>query len=235
MSSQSIQVYIRSTFLSRIHPVLTGSFHFTKHCICHFNCNKTVRAVTAGLFMSAIVIDGKGHVEGKLAAAVAKGLLEGKKIVVVRCEDIVTNGDHRFNYHKYRRYLNKTTNSNPRDGPFHQRAPSEMFRKAVRGMCNYKTARGGAAFNRLKVFEGVPPKYEKAPKLVIPHALRVVPPRQAGHIARQACDHIRLEVRQRREVAGAREARARKGVPQPAEGEGPEEGARDRRREQAAR
>ena len=124
--------------------------------------------------MSAIVIDGKGHVEGKLAAAVAKQLLEGKKIVVVRCEDIVTNGDHRFNYHKYRRYLNKTTNSNPRDGPFHQRAPSEMFRKAVRGMCNYKTARGGAAFARLKVFEGVPAKYEKAPKQVVPHALRVV-------------------------------------------------------------
>ena len=49
-----------------------------------------------------------------------------------------------------------------------------MFRKAVRGMCNYKTARGGAAFDRLKVFEGVPAKYEKAPKLVIPHALRVV-------------------------------------------------------------
>ena len=102
--------------------------------------------------MSAIVIDGKGHVEGKLAAAVAKQLLEGKKIVVVRCEDIVSNGDHRFNYHKYRRYLNKTTNSNPRDGPFHQRAPSEMFRKAVRGMCNYKTARGGAAFNRLNMY-----------------------------------------------------------------------------------
>ena len=124
--------------------------------------------------MSTIVIDGKGHVEGRLAAAVAKQLLEGKKIVVVRAEDIVTNGDHRFNYHKVRRFLHKTTNTNPRDGPFHQRAPSEMFRRAVRGMCNYKTARGAAAFARLEVFEGVPVKYEKATKLVIPHALRVV-------------------------------------------------------------
>jgi len=86
----------------------------------------------------------------------------------------VTNGDHRFNYHRYRRYLDKTTNSNPRHGPFHMRAPSEMFRKAVRGMCNYKTGRGGAAFKRLKVFEGVPARYEKAGRVVVPHALRAV-------------------------------------------------------------
>lgn len=121
-----------------------------------------------------IVIDGKGHVAGRLSAAIAKMLLNGKRIVVVRSEDIVTNGDHRFNYHKYRRFLHKRTNTNPRDGPFHQRAPSEMFLRTVRGMCNYKTARGAAAFANLKVFEGVPPKYESSTKLVIPHALRVV-------------------------------------------------------------
>jgi large subunit ribosomal protein L13Ae len=124
--------------------------------------------------MSATVVDGKGHVSGRLAAALAKQLLDGKSFVVVRSEDIVTNGDHRFNYHKYRRYLNKTTNTNPRHGPFHQRAPSQMFLKTVRGMVNYKTARGAAAFARIKVFEGVPPKYANAPTLVVPQALRVV-------------------------------------------------------------
>ena len=125
--------------------------------------------------MSApIVIDGKGHVSGRLSAAIAKMLLNGSHVVVLRAEGIVTNGDHRFNYHKYRRFLHKTTNTNPRDGPFHQRAPSEMFRRTVRGMCNYKTARGAAAFANLKVFEGVPPKYLHAHKHVVPHALRIV-------------------------------------------------------------
>ena len=124
--------------------------------------------------MVGIVIDGKGHVEGRLAGVVAKQLLNGKKIVVVRAEQIVTNGDHRFNYHKYRRFLHKTTNTNPRRGPFHQRAPSEMFLRAVRGMINYKTTRGSNAFANLKVFEGVPEKYENEKKLVVPSALRIV-------------------------------------------------------------
>lgn len=124
--------------------------------------------------MVAIIIDGKGHVEGRLAGVVAKQLLNGKKIVVVRSEQIVTNGDHRFNYHKYRRFLHKTTNTNPRRGPFHQRAPSEMFLRAVRGMINYKTERGAKAFANLKVYEGIPEKYETVKKLVVPTALRIV-------------------------------------------------------------
>lgn len=121
-----------------------------------------------------IVIDGKGHVSGRLSAAVAKMLLNGKRIVVVRAEEIVTNGDHKFNYHKYCRFLHKTTNTNPRDGPFHQRAPSEMFLRSVRGMVNYKTARGAAAFANLKVFEGIPPRYQNHHTHVVPTALRIV-------------------------------------------------------------
>ena len=122
----------------------------------------------------SIVIDGKGHVEGRLAGVVAKQLLNGKKIVVLRAEQIVTNGDHRFNYHKYRRFLHKTTNTNPRRGPFHQRAPAEMFLRSVRGMINYKTTRGEKAFSNLKVYEGIPEKYENIKKLVVPNALRIV-------------------------------------------------------------
>ena len=126
------------------------------------------------LMSSVIVIDGHAHVQGRLAAAIAKQLLNGKRIVVVRAEGIVMNGDHRFNYHKYRRFLNKRTNTNPRDGPFHQRAPSEIFLRSVRGMIPYRTTRGANAFANLKVFEGIPPKYQSCPRLVIPSALRIV-------------------------------------------------------------
>jgi hypothetical protein len=40
-----------------------------------------------------ITIDGKGHLLGRLASTVAKQLLEGQKIVVVRCEALNISGE----------------------------------------------------------------------------------------------------------------------------------------------
>jgi large subunit ribosomal protein L13Ae len=42
-------------------------------------------------------------------------------------------------------------NTNPSRGPYHQRAPSRMFYKVVRGMLPHKLKRGQAALERLKV------------------------------------------------------------------------------------
>lgn len=95
---------------------------------------------------------------------------------------------------KYLAYLRKMTRYNPTRGgkpinspksrflewrlislgPFHFRAPSRIFYKTVRGMIPHKTARGAAALERLKVFEGVPPPYDKKKKLVVPQALRIL-------------------------------------------------------------
>jgi large subunit ribosomal protein L13Ae len=41
-------------------------------------------------------------------------------------------------------------------------------------MMPHKTARGTAALERLKVFEGVPPPYDKQKRVVVPAALRVL-------------------------------------------------------------
>ena len=41
-------------------------------------------------------------------------------------------------------------------------------------MIPHKTARGAAAMERLKVFEGVPPPYDTQKKMVVPQALRVL-------------------------------------------------------------
>ena len=41
-------------------------------------------------------------------------------------------------------------------------------------MIPHKTARGAAALERLKVFEGVPPPYDKKKRMVVPQALRVL-------------------------------------------------------------
>ncbi|KAG5519367.1 hypothetical protein PMAC_001993 [Pneumocystis sp. 'macacae'] len=121
-----------------------------------------------------IVIDGKGHLLGRLASVVAKQLLSGQKIIIVRCEDINISGEFFRNKLKMHAYLHKRTRFNPARGPFHFRAPSRVMYKAIRGMIPHKTARGAAALERLKVFEGIPPPYDKKKRLVVPCALRAL-------------------------------------------------------------
>ncbi|SCU88359.1 LADA_0E09670g1_1 [Lachancea dasiensis] len=125
-------------------------------------------------FEPVVVIDGKGHLLGRLASTVAKQLLNGQKIVVVRAESLNISGEFFRNKLKYHDYLRKATRFNKTRGPFHFRAPSRIFYKAVRGMVAHKTARGQAAMERLKVFEGVPPPYDKKKRVVVPQALRVL-------------------------------------------------------------
>lgn len=43
--------------------------------------------------IAQVVIDGKGHLLGRLASIVAKQLLNGQKVVVVRCEDLNISGE----------------------------------------------------------------------------------------------------------------------------------------------
>jgi hypothetical protein len=41
-------------------------------------------------------------------------------------------------------------------------------------MIPHKTARGAAALERLKLFEGIPPPYDRKKRMVVPEALRVL-------------------------------------------------------------
>ena len=111
---------------------------------------------------------------GRLASTIAKQVLNGQKIVVVRAEALNISGEFFRNKLKYHDFLRKATAFNKTRGPFHFRAPSRIFYKAVRGMISHKTARGKAALERLKVFEGVPPPYDKKKRVVVPEALRVL-------------------------------------------------------------
>ena len=38
------------------------------------------------MFEKELVIDGRGHLEGRLASIIAKELLSGQRVTVVRCE-----------------------------------------------------------------------------------------------------------------------------------------------------
>ncbi|KAI9291877.1 60S ribosomal protein L16 [Neoconidiobolus thromboides FSU 785] len=125
-------------------------------------------------FEKVVVIDGKGHLLGRLASIVSKQILSGQKVVVVRCEEINVSGSHFRNKIKYSHYLNKRCLVNPKRGPFHFRAPSRMLYRVIRGMVPHKTARGAQSLDRLKLFDGVPAPYDKMKRVVAPAALRVL-------------------------------------------------------------
>lgn len=111
---------------------------------------------------------------GRLAAVVAKKTLEGHKVSVLRCEQMDISGNFFRNKLKFLAYLRKRCNVNPARGPFHFRAPSKIFKKAVRGMLPHKLHRGQKALDRLKTYEGVPPFLDSKKRLVVPHAMRML-------------------------------------------------------------
>lgn len=126
------------------------------------------------MFEKEIVIDGRGHLLGRLASKVAKELLNGQRVVVVRCELLLRSGSLFRNKLKFHEFLNKGMNTNPRRGQFHFRTPSRIFWRTVRGMLPHKAPRGAAALGRLKVFEGIPYPYDQKRRMVVPDALKVL-------------------------------------------------------------
>lgn len=135
------------------------------------------------MFGKEVVIDCRGHIMGRLASIVAKELLAGQKVVCVRCEALnITGGSIVLfecfnivmrNYIRREAFMRKKMNTNPSRGGYHQRAPSKMFERTVRGMIPHKSPRGGEALSRLRCFEGCPAPYDKVKRMVVPDAYRV--------------------------------------------------------------
>ncbi|CAD7680150.1 unnamed protein product [Nyctereutes procyonoides] len=119
-----------------------------------------------------LVLSGRGHLLGCLAAIVAKQVLLGWKVVVVHYEGINISGNFYRNKLKYLAFLCKRMNTNPSCGPYCFQAPSRQ-----------------AALVRLKVFDGIPPPYENKKQMVVPAALKVVrlkPTRKFAYLGRLA-------------------------------------------------
>lgn len=64
----------------------TRSFNIADH-------QETFPVLLTDTYHLQVVIDGKGHLLGRLASIVAKQLLSGQKIVVVRCEALNISGE----------------------------------------------------------------------------------------------------------------------------------------------
>lgn len=126
------------------------------------------------MIRKTIVVDAKGHLVGRMSSYIAKQLELGQKIVVVRCESAIMGGKHIRNKLNFMSYLHKRCNTNPKHGPIHQKSPSQLIYRTIKGMLPYKTAKGLAALSRLKCFDGCPISMNAKKKMVIPDALKSV-------------------------------------------------------------
>ena len=89
-----------------------------------------------------MIINGEGHILGRLASVVSKQLLEGEEIVVLNAEKIMLTGNKDWAYAKYKQRVDRASISNPRDlGPKYPRRPEDIFRRTVRGMLPMKKAK----------------------------------------------------------------------------------------------
>jgi len=61
-----------------------------------------------------VVIDGRGHLVGRLASKVAKEILRGQRVVVVRCELMNMSGSLFRKKLEWEEFINKSNNTNPR-------------------------------------------------------------------------------------------------------------------------
>nr|XP_015001097.1 60S ribosomal protein L13a-like [Macaca mulatta] len=133
--------------------------------------------------VQVLVLDGRGHLLGLLVAIVAKEVMLGWKVVVVRCEGINISGNVYRNKLKYLAFLRKRMNTNPSRGLYHLRAPSCIFWRTVRGMRPHKAREARPLWtasrcltmsDRLEVFDSIPPPYDKKKWMMVLAAVKVV-------------------------------------------------------------
>jgi len=103
-----------------------------------------------------IIVDGTNQVAGRLCSHVAKLLINGNRVSIVNSENIMLSGDRKAIIEEYRKYLEISSITNPKFGPFHPRRPDTMISKMVRGMLPKNKPSGKTALKRLRAYLGVP-------------------------------------------------------------------------------
>ena len=64
------------------------------------------------MFKKLVVVDGKGHLAGRLASYIAKEALNGQRVVVVRCEKLLVSGNAYRNKIKVMDFKHKRMSTN---------------------------------------------------------------------------------------------------------------------------
>ena len=117
------------------------------------------------------IIDGTGHIMGRLATYVAKQALNGEEMVIVNAENIVVTGTRENILADYHHRRNLGVRGRNRKGPYYPRMPDRMFRRSVRGMIPYQEPRGRDAYRRVMAYIGVPKELEGKEFMKLENAL----------------------------------------------------------------
>jgi len=104
------------------------------------------------------IIDGAGHILGRLASEVANKLLreKEKRITIVNAERVLISGSKVAIFKEYKRRKDQGSRE---QGPYFPKMPDRILKRTIRGMLPYKRERGRDAFSRLHVYLGMPDEY----------------------------------------------------------------------------
>ncbi|MGB9708245.1 MAG: 50S ribosomal protein L13 [Candidatus Pacearchaeota archaeon] len=113
-----------------------------------------------------IVIDAENAVVGRLASFAAKKSLNGNAVAIINSEKAKIIGTPSIIINKYMARIRLGRGA--QKGPIIRRKPSELLRRAIRGMIEYKKGKGSEAFKRIRCYEGVPKLYENKEAITLP-------------------------------------------------------------------
>ncbi len=108
-------------------------------------------------------MDATNLILGRMATYVAKGALEGKRMIVVNAERAVISGTKERVVARAKTKLRTRTLASQDKAPVHPRRPDTYVRRVIRGMLPWKKPHGKAAFHRVKVYVGTPTDYQGKP------------------------------------------------------------------------
>ncbi len=111
--------------------------------------------------MNTLVFDATNAVLGRLTSTAAKKALVGNKVIIINCNQVLITGRRRMIIEEYKKTVERGGHS--LKGPFFiKRDPARFVKRTVRGMLNYKQARGLQAFKNIMCYNTVPAEYATA-------------------------------------------------------------------------
>jgi large subunit ribosomal protein L13 len=103
---------------------------------------------------AVVVIDATGLVLGRMATHAAKRAIEGDEVHIVNAEKAIIVGSSKRAIQEHYKFKREVGTS--RKGPFFPREPHLIVKRTCRGMINYTSSSGRAAYKRIKAHIGVP-------------------------------------------------------------------------------
>ena len=117
-----------------------------------------------------VVVDASGLVVGRMATFVAKQAIQGAEVHIVNAEKAIIVGSSKKAIQEHYQFKREVGTS--RKGPFFPREPHLLVKRTCRGMINYQSSQGRAAYKRIKAHLGVPKELASVKAVTVEAAKR---------------------------------------------------------------